>query len=235
MKKCPECGNPSYDGAPVCGNCGYEFPKMKTSAPKKEIFDKAPVPKKKKQFSDEESTIEIIKENKIIIGAIILITIIVICGMFLTSSSNHNPNQTIQSSGDMVKFSDAGFSFSYPNNWQQINESDSDHEGSVFLKNENNTIIQYYNVSNNSTSLKEINQDRISHAQESGESIDTVQTITLDGRNASDIILENDGNYTRYVSLFSNGELYVFKISGDSMNNINSTDINSVLETADIA
>lgn len=68
MKKCPECGNPSYDGAPACGNCGYKFPKMKPSAPKKEIFDKAPE-KKKKQFSDEESTIEIIKENKILIGA----------------------------------------------------------------------------------------------------------------------------------------------------------------------
>ena len=47
MKKCPECGNPSYDGAPACGNCGYKFPKMKPSAPKKEIFDKAPEKKKK--------------------------------------------------------------------------------------------------------------------------------------------------------------------------------------------
>ena len=108
MKKCPECGNPSYDGAPACGNCGYKFPKMKPSAPKKEIFDKAPE-KKKKQFSDEESTIEIIKENKILIGAIILITIIVICGIVITGPNNNN--QTAQS-GDMVKFSEAGFSFS---------------------------------------------------------------------------------------------------------------------------
>ena len=30
-EKCPECGNPSYDGAPVCGNCGYKFPKPKVS------------------------------------------------------------------------------------------------------------------------------------------------------------------------------------------------------------
>ena len=88
MKKCPECGNPSYDGAPACGNCGYKFPKMKPSAPKKEIFDKAPE-KKKKQFSDEESTIEIIKENKILIGAIILITIIVICGIVITGPNNN--------------------------------------------------------------------------------------------------------------------------------------------------
>ena len=69
-----------------------------------------------------------------------------------------------------------------------------------------------------------------------GDYIDTVQTITLDGRNASDVILEqSSGNYTRYVSLFSNGELYVFKISGDSLNAINSSDINAVLQTADIA
>ena len=116
MKKCPECGNPSYDGAPACGNCGYKFPKMKPSAPKKEIFDKAPE-KKKKQFSDEESTIEIIKENKILIGAIILITIIVICGIVITGPNNNN--QTAQS-GDMVKFSEAGFSFSYPSSWNEV-------------------------------------------------------------------------------------------------------------------
>ena len=216
MKKCPECGNPSYDGAPACGNCGYKFPKMKPSAPKKEIFDKAPE-KKKKQFSDEESTIEIIKENKILIGAIILITIIVICGIVITGPNNNN--QTAQS-GDMVKFSEAGFSFSYPSSWNEVN----------------GTIIQYYDVSNDSTSLKDITQDRISYAQENGNYIDTVQTITLDGRNASDVILEqSNGNYTRYVSLFSNGELYVFKISGDSLNSINSSDINAVLQTADIA
>ena len=120
--------------------------------------------------------------------------------------------------------------------WNEVNGTDSDHEGSVFFKNENGTIIQYYNVSNDSTSLKDITQDRISYAQENGNYIDTVQTITLDGRNASDVILEqSNGNYTRYVSLFSNGELYVFKISGDSLNSINSSDINTVLQTADIA
>ena len=87
----------------------------------------------------------------------------------------------------------------------EVNGTDSDHEGSVFFKNENGTIIQYYNVSNDSTSLKDITQDRISYAQENGNYIDTVQTITLDGRNASDVILEqSNGNYTRYVALFSN-------------------------------
>ena len=89
MKKCPECGNPSYDGAPVCGNCGYKFPVRKPAAPKREaeIFKKdkkvkktkkAKQPKKPKQpkkskepkslkkaeNSQNESTLEIIKENK---------------------------------------------------------------------------------------------------------------------------------------------------------------------------
>ena len=65
MKKCPECGNPSYDGAPVCGNCGYKFPKSKSIVPKGEdIFKKEPKkePKKEKP-SDEESILEIVKEK----------------------------------------------------------------------------------------------------------------------------------------------------------------------------
>ena len=71
--------NPSYDGAPACGNCRYKFPKMKPYAPKKEIFDKAPE-KKKKQFSDRKKVqLKSLKENKVLIGAIMLITIIVIC------------------------------------------------------------------------------------------------------------------------------------------------------------
>uniref|UniRef100_UPI003182C382 zinc ribbon domain-containing protein n=2 Tax=Methanobacteriaceae TaxID=2159 RepID=UPI003182C382 len=50
MKKCPECGNPSYDGAPVCGNCGYKFPKSKSIVPKGEdIFKKEPKKEPKKE------------------------------------------------------------------------------------------------------------------------------------------------------------------------------------------
>ena len=85
----------------------------------------------------------------------------------------------------------------------------------MFFKNENNTSIEFYNVTNDASSLKEITQNRISYAQKNGAYIDTVETITLDGRNVSNIILENaDGNYTRFISMFSDGMLYVFKING---------------------
>ena len=53
MKKCPECGNPSYDGAPVCGNCGFEFPKPKVTISKGgDIFQKE---KKQSIFYGEEN------------------------------------------------------------------------------------------------------------------------------------------------------------------------------------
>ena len=105
----------------------------------------------------------------------------------------------------------------------------------VTFKNENNTIIEHYNISSSASSLKEINQDRISHDIESGDAVELLETITLDGRNASNIILENsDGNYTRYVSMFTDGKLYVFKISGDSINAITSDSINEVINSADI-
>ncbi|MER2014639.1 MAG: zinc ribbon domain-containing protein, partial [Methanobrevibacter sp.] len=62
-----------------------------------------------------------------------------------------------------------------------------------------------------------------------------VETVKLDGRNGSNIIIENaDGDYTRFVSMFSDGKLYVFKISGESINAVNSDDINSMINTADI-
>ena len=66
MKKCPECGNPSYDGAPVCGNCGYNFPKPKIKARKKDsIFQneqRAEIPKKE-NIIREEPKVDISKDK----------------------------------------------------------------------------------------------------------------------------------------------------------------------------
>ncbi|WP_406532968.1 PsbP-related protein [Methanobrevibacter sp.] len=233
MKKCPECGNPSYDGAPVCGNCGFVFPKQKVAAPKKEsIFEKEP--QKEKKPSSDESTINIIKDNKLVIGAILLITIIVIFGIVLTGSNNKG-SSAIQST-DVVEFNEGGFSFKYPTNWQIVNGSDENHENAKFFENGNKTLIEYYNTTMDSSSLKDITQERISYAQNSGSYVELVETITVDGKNASNVILENaDGNYTRFVSLFNNGNLYVFKIIGNSINAVTSSDINSAINSTKIA
>ena len=231
MKKCPECGNPSYDGAPVCGNCGYTFPKPKAAVQKEEsVFDKQPKAKKEKSG---ESTIDIIKKKKLVIGIIVLLTLIVICGIVLTG--NNKNSSPIVPINDMNKYDDGIITFNYPKDWETLNMSDDEREGGVFYKNGNNTIIEYYNVTSDATSLKEINQQRISYAQEIGSYVERVDTITIDGRNASDMIFENaDGNYTRYVTMFSNGELYVFKMSGDSVNSLTSPDMQALLDTADI-
>ncbi len=231
MKKCPECGNASYDGAPVCGNCGYKFPKTKAAKPKEaNIFQEKPRESVKSR-SNQPSTLEIIKEKKIIIGVILLITAIVICGIVISGTSNQ---QTV-SHDDTVDFSEAGFSFSYPANWSQINGTDENHENAIYFNAGNGITVEYYNVTSSSTSLKEITQERISYAQENGDYVDTVKTITLDDRNASDIILEEtNGDYIRYVSLFSDGKLYVYKITGNSANSVNSDAINTVLESSHI-
>ena len=233
MKKCPKCGNPSYDGAPVCGNCGYNFPKPKVTAPKEEsVFQERP---KVKKDSNDESTVNILKQNKLKIGIILLITIIVICAIVLSGTGNNTSTSPI-TTNSLVKFSEGDFSFQYPEKWKEINLTDEEHSGAKFFENNNSTIIEYYNVTSDSATLKDITQQRISYAQENGAYVELVETITLDGRNASNIILENaDGDYTRYVSMFSDGELYVFKITGDSINSITSDEITSMLNTADIA
>lgn len=257
MKKCPECGNPSYDGAPVCGNCGYKFPIRKVATPKREteIFKKdkkvkktkkAKKPKKPKQpkkpkslkkaeNSQNESTLEIIKENKIVIGIIIAVTIIAICGIVLSGPHHANNTTSGTTTVDSTKFSEAGFSFSIPDTWNKIDGKDSSHKTAVFFDAGNNTIVEFYNITSDYVSLKEINQDRIIKAQSEGEYIDTVETLTIDERNASNIIVENtDGDYTRYVSIFTDGELYVFKITGNSLNNVNSEIITNAILSAHI-
>ena len=247
MKKCPECGNPSYDGAPVCGNCGYKFPKQKVVAPKREdIFQKEPEAKKEaktkkenkvKKQSNDEDTVSIIKNNKVLIGAIILITLIVICGIFLTGNNNNNNNTSspvIQAS-DLVEYSAGDFSFKYPDTWKKVNGSDVEHPGAIFFQNEDNVTIEYYNITSDAKSLKDITQQRISYAQSSGDYVELVETVTLDGRNSSNILLENaNGDYTRYVSMFSEGKLYVFKVTGSAENDVNSESIESVISSADI-
>ena len=238
MKKCPECGNPSYDGAPECGNCGYKFPKPKVVAPKSEdIFQQEPKIEKK---SNDDDTVSILKRKKLVIGIILAITLIVICGIFITGNNNNsfgnNSNPVIQATNDLLEFSDDKFSFKYPSTWKEINQSDSEHPGAVFFQNKNGVIIEYYNISNDANSLKDITQDRISYAQNHGDYVELVETITLDGRNSSNILLENsDGDYTRYVSMFSDGKLYVFKITGDSENSLATEDIESTINSADIA
>ncbi len=252
MKKCPECGNPSYDGAPVCGNCGYNFPKPKVKARRKDsIFENEQsfAPKKEstismdpkvdasknknteKKPSGEQSTLDIIKEKKLIIGIILLITLIVICGIILTGSNNNSTNN----SGDLLEYSANDFAFKYPSDWKKVNLSDAEHEGAVFLEDENNTVLEYYNITSTAGSLQEINQQRISNALYEGDMVELLDTRTIDATNASNVIVENvNGNYTRYVSMLSDGKLYVFKATGDSINAITSDGIEAVINSADI-
>lgn len=39
VKYCQECGNPSYDGATICGNCGAKFPPKSAENSKPPIFE----------------------------------------------------------------------------------------------------------------------------------------------------------------------------------------------------
>ncbi len=229
MKKCPECGNPSYDGAPVCGNCGYKFPKPKVKhATQEDIFEDRPIINKS---GNEESTLQIIKDNKIVIGAILLITLIVI-GIIIATGPTANTTSKIDGSN---KYSDAKISFTYPSNWKEVNGTDELHRGAVFFEGSNGTVIEYYNVTSEFSSIYQINNERISAAQANNGFINTIQPIQLDGKNVSNVIIaDNSGNFTRYVSLLSNGNLYVFKITGNSINATTSNEIESVLNSVHI-
>ena len=226
MKKCPECGNPSYDGAPVCGNCGFKFPKPKVKAPiKEDIFENKP---KLNISSNEQSTIEIIKENKIVIGAILLITLLVI-GIIVVTGPNNQSSININGTNT---FSSAGLTFDYPSTWNDANGTDELHENAVYYEDTNGTLIEYYNVTSEFSSINQLNTERVSSALQNGAYINTVQVMQIGGNDSSNVILENaDGTYTRYVSLMGNGMLYVFKITGSSIDAVRTNEIESVLNS----
>ena len=59
--------------------------------------------------------------------------------------------------------------------------------------------------------------------------------MQLDGKNASNVIIENaNGTFTRYVSILSNNNLHVFKVTGKTVDDVNSNEIESVLKSAHI-
>jgi hypothetical protein len=219
LKKCPKCGNPSYDGALVCGNCGHKFPKSK------------PVVEKKEQ-DEEEDIVTILKKNKLIIGAILIITIIAISAIVLYGTGNNDNNTQ---GNEMQSFSEGGISFTYPSNWELTNLTDKDHEGAYIFKNNENTTLEYYNSSSGSSSLKDLTEQRIGNAQYYGSSIEMIAPTNIYGNNGTDIIMENaDGSYTRYVSLLKGELFYIFKIDGNNSDAVNNTQINDILNSVKI-
>ena len=229
MKKCPECGNTSYDGAPVCGNCGYEFPKPKMKVQKEENIFKEPV--KHDETGKEPSTIDVLKENKLIIGVVLVITLIVIGVIIATGPSNNGITTQIDG---VNKYSEGGFSFTYPSSWNKTDGYDELHEGAVYF-NTSGANVEYYNITADYSSIYEVNNQRVANAQDNGFGVDSVQTLQSNGTDSSDVILKNnDGSFTRFVSTLSGGKLYVFKITSDSLDNVKSDDINSVLQSAHV-
>ena len=109
------------------------------------------------------------------------------------------------------------------------------HPGAIFFEGSNGTEIEYYNVTSEFSSIYEINNERMSTAQGNGAYINTIQPLQLDGKNVSNVIIENaNGGFTRYVSFLSEGNLYVFKITGKSINDTTSSEIESVLTSVHI-
>ncbi|WP_409199809.1 PsbP-related protein [Methanobrevibacter sp. DSM 116169] len=215
MKKCPKCGNPSYDGAPTCGNCGYKFPKPKSE--------------KKEVKSNDEDVVSIIKENKIVIGAILIITIIAICAIVLSGSGNQNNNESVSS---VLNYTANDVSFNYPSTWNLTNLTDADHDDAAIFKDNKDNTIEYYTASADSSNLNDLTTQRISNAQYYGGNIETIEKVTLDDTNGTDIYMENaDGSYTRYVSLLKDGVFYVFKIDGESSDSVNTSEITDMLNS----
>ena len=63
VKYCQECGNASYDSAPICGNCGAKFPPKSEANSKPPIFEKIEKKEAKKSESSFSKNMNNVKNN----------------------------------------------------------------------------------------------------------------------------------------------------------------------------
>lgn len=305
VKYCQKCGNPSYDGATICGNCGAQLPPKSdfNSQPPnsgEEVVEKKSefnfskgvdelksLSKKRKEYKREHPSkptitkIETFKASKkpalseedrrerliqstyssggvvgfkeksrgskdparkfqnqntqqrravpqnrnatrqtrnrqeshnelefpnfngfkfnkktIALIAVVVIILIAIVGVSVMSMTNTN------SDAETLYFSDEDLGFYYPETWTKYENSDELTNGEIAFKTQDKILIGYTKVANSELTLDIITSEINATAQSLGGSIIEINNITIDGKNATDIITSSaDRGYSRYISI----------------------------------
>lgn len=339
VKYCQKCGNPSYDGATICGNCGAQLPPKSdfNSQPPnsgEEVVEKKSefnfskgvdelksLSKKRKEYKREHPSkptitkIETFKASKkpvlseedkrerliqstyssggvvgfkeksrgskdparkfktqnnqqrraapqnrnttrqtrnrqenhnelefphfngfkfnkktIALITVVVIILIAIVGVSVMSMTNTN------SDAETLYFSDDDLGFYYPETWTKYENSDELTNGEIAFKTQDKVLIGYTKVANSELTLDIITSKINATAQSLGGSIVEINNITIDGKNATDIITSSaDRGYSRYISIIHDGIYYSFVINNgqtsnpDDINSLKATDIQNMI------
>ncbi|MDO5849994.1 MAG: zinc ribbon domain-containing protein [Methanobacteriaceae archaeon] len=173
-----------------------------------------------------------INKKGIALIAIVVIILIAIVGVSVMSMSNTN------SDSETLYFSDEDIGFYYPETWKMYENSDDLANGEIAFKTQDKILIGYTKVVNGELTLDIITSSINATAQSLGGNIVQINTIIIDGKNATDITTSStDHGYSRYISIIHNGVYYSFVINNgqtdnpNDMNSLRSTDIQNMISS----
>ncbi|MCQ2737158.1 MAG: zinc ribbon domain-containing protein [archaeon] len=162
--------------------------------------------------------------------AVVVIILIAIVGVSVMSMTNTN------SDAETLYFSDDDLGFYYPETWSKYEDSNGGTNGEIAFKTQDKVLIGYTKVANSELTLDIITSRINATAQSLGGSIVEINNITIDGKNATDIITSSiDRGYSRYISIIHEGVYYSFVINNgqtsnpDDMNSLKATDIQNMI------
>lgn len=149
---------------------------------------------------------------------IIALAIIVAAGG-LIESSNHHQNSPTLGPGN---YTSAEVVFSFPTNWTHYNSTSGEsNQGEIAFRTEDGTVIGFSCVNNSKITLNDI-KNSINHTAHSLKGkIISVENITINGENATDIVINTTGHgYSRYICVIHDNTYYTWVINNHKSENL---------------
>ncbi|MDD2643397.1 MAG: zinc ribbon domain-containing protein [Methanobacteriaceae archaeon] len=123
-------------------------------------------------------------------------------------------------------------SFSYPTSWSQYNSTSGDSDqGEVAFRTPDKTVIGFSCINNSDITLNDVKNSINQTAKSLDGKIISVNNITIDGVNATDISINTTGHgYSRYISVIHDDTYYNWVINNGKSDNpyLNATNTSAI-------
>ncbi len=165
---------------------------------------------------------------------IIALAIIVAAGGLLESNSHHQNAPTLGPGN----YTSAEVVFSFPTNWSHYNSTNGEsNQGEISFRTDDGTVIGFSCVNNSRITLKDITNSINQTAHSLKGKIISVESITINGENATDIVINTTGHgYSRYICVIHDNTYYTWVINNHKSDNlylsaVYTPEINSMIES----
>jgi ribosomal protein L37E len=199
------------------------------------LYDIKNVLKNEDKKEDSKSSLDFLnkvsRRNIAIFVIIVALLAIIVAAAGLTMTSNTSHVGPGNYSNDHV-------AFSYPTNWSQYNStSGNSDQGEVAFRTPDKTVIGFSCINNSEITLDDVKNSINQTAKSLDGKIISVDNITIDGENATDIVINTTGHgYSRYISVIHDGTYYNWVINNGKSDNpylnaTNTAEINKMIES----